>query len=134
MDSTDEKILDYLRDEGRASFTDIASDVGVSEGTVRNRVKKLQEEGIIERFTVKTREAGVSAVVMASVSTGREMSAIVADLPGETEVYEVTGDFDLVVKISRTTVDSLNEAIDSIRAVDGVESTRTYSVLKSHKL
>lgn len=133
MDDVDRKILEYLREDGRAPYTDVAEKTGVSEGTVRNRVDKMIETGEISRFTVETSEAGVSAVVMLQVSTDRDMSDMVEDFPSNLEAFEVAGEYDLVVKFSREDTEELNSVIDSMRQVDGVESTTTFSVLKSHR-
>lgn len=132
MDETDRKIIDYLKENGRAPFTDIAEEVGVSEGTVRNRVDRMREEGVIENFTVETSSSGVGAVVMVEISTDRSISDIVAEFPERVEVYEVAGEYDLVVEIEREGTEKLNDAIDEVREVKGVEDTTTFSVLKSY--
>lgn len=134
MDDVDEQILDYLQEDGRASFTDIADDIGVSEGTVRNRVQQLQEDGIIERFTVEVSESErIAAVVMAVVNPAKNISNIIHDLPGDVDVSEITGEWDLVLRLSRPTSEALNEALEKIRKVDGVTQTQTYTVLASHR-
>ncbi|MFB6292612.1 MAG: Lrp/AsnC family transcriptional regulator [Candidatus Nanohaloarchaea archaeon] len=134
MDKIDRKILEYLRENGRAAYTDIAESAGVSEGTVRNRVDRMLDDGVIERFTVETSDTGVAAVVMIEVSTDRDIAGLVEEFPGDIEVDEVTGEYDLVARVSRETTEDLNDEIDRIRGVDGVESTTTFSVLKSHGL
>ena len=63
MDDLDRRILSILRRDSRAPYTQIADRVDTSEGTVRNRVERLVEEGIIERFTVATRTGNVKAMV-----------------------------------------------------------------------
>ncbi len=132
MDQTDREILDYLKRDGRASFTDIADEIGVSEGTVRNRVSSMQEEGVIEKFTVRIQREGVSAVVMLEVSTEVDIDQILESLPPDLEVHEVTGDFDLIIRMSRGSSGELNDTLDSIREVQGIEKTTTYSILQSH--
>lgn len=133
MDDTDRKILDYLKENGRAPFTDIADELGVSEGTVRNRVEKMQENGEIERFTVDLDlETSMEAIVMVDVTTERTISEIVEEFPRDLEISEVAGEHDLVVQIGREDREELNGTIDDIRQVDGVEHTLTFSVLKSY--
>lgn len=132
MDETDRKILDYLKENGRAPFTDVAEEVGVSEGTVRNRVDRMKEERTIENFTVEISSQGVGAVVMVQISTDRSISDIVDEFPERVEVYEVAGEYDLVVEMEREDTEQLNNAIDAVRKVAGVEDTTTFSVLKSY--
>lgn len=133
MDNVDEKILSILEENGRASFTDIAEQVDVSEGTVRNRVEKLQETGIIENFTVNVnRERDISAFISVNVSTDREFENIISDFPDDLQVYELAGDMDMLVKVDRDSSEQVNQVVDDIRAVDGVESTKTYMVLSQN--
>lgn len=134
MDETDRKILDILEENGRASYTDIAEEVGVSEGTVRNRVEQLKEEGVIRNFTVETSEKGSKAVVMVKISTEAVIEEIIADMPERIDLNEVTGDYDMIVEFTRNSNEELNDTLDKIREVEGVEETKTYTVLKSRSL
>ena len=68
MDDLDREILTILRRDSRTPYTEIADHVGTSEGTVRNRVERLVDEGIIERFTVATRTGNVKAMVEIGVA------------------------------------------------------------------
>jgi DNA-binding Lrp family transcriptional regulator len=134
MDSTDQEILDILKDDGRASYTEVAEQVDVSEGTVRNRVEKMIEEGVIEKFTVEVNQSKeVKAFVSVNVSTSREFNEILEEFPNEVEAYELAGDIDLIVEISRETSEDINDAVDIIRGIKGVEDTRTYMVLSENK-
>lgn len=133
MDNTDEEILSILEEDGRASFTDIAEQVGVSEGTVRNRVQNLQETGVIENFTVNiNKDRGISSFISITVSTDREFDRIISDFPDDIEVYELAGDMDMLVKAERNNSEEINEVVDEIRAVEGVESTQTYMILSEN--
>lgn len=133
MDDTDEEILSILEEDGRASFTDIADRVGVSEGTVRNRVEKLQETGVIENFTINiNQDRGIAAFISITVSTDREFDRIIADFPDDIEVYELAGDMDMLVKAERSSSEEINDVVDEIRAVEGVESTQTYMILSEN--
>ncbi len=132
MDQKDSKILEILKKDGRTSYTDIAEQIEVSEGTVRNRVERMKSDGKIERFTVDISEEGLSAIVMIKVSTDADLDKIISSLP-DSEYHEVTGDYDMILKFSRASFEQLNSDLDSIRAIDGVEETKTYSVLESGK-
>lgn len=133
MDSKDREILDFLEEDGRASYTNIAESIGVSEGTVRNRVERMEKEGIIDKFTVEvSTDSEVKAFVHVNVSTSVNFESLTEELPEDIEVSEVAGDIDLIVKISRRTADEVNNVVDSIRSLEGVEDTRTYMVLSDH--
>ncbi len=134
MDETDRKILNILEENGRASYTDIAEEVGVSEGTVRNRVEKLEKEEIIRKFTIEKKETGVSAIVMVKLSTDADIESVFQKLPGDMTVFEVTGEHDLVIEFSRKSPEELNESLDKIRKISDVRETTTKSVLKKREL
>ncbi|EGQ43105.1 MAG: transcriptional regulator [Candidatus Nanosalina sp. J07AB43] len=130
MDSKDREILDRLEEDGRAAFTEISEDMNVSEGTVRNRVQRMKDQGIIEKFTVEVSEREqVKAFVSVDISTEREFEAVLDDLPDDVEVFEVAGRFDLFVKVSRYSSEEVNKVVDDIRSIGGVNDTTTYMVL-----
>lgn len=130
MDSIDQEILDILKEDGRASYTNVAEKVGVSEGTVRNRVESMVEEGVIEKFTLEINQSKkVKAFVSVNVSTSREFNEILEEFPDEVDAYELAGDIDLIAEISRETSEEINDAVDIVRGIEGVEDTRTYMVL-----
>ncbi len=133
MDQKDEKILELLKKDGRASYTEIAEEIDVSEGTVRNRVEKMQETGVIETFTVQTGSRGSKAVVMVELKTGRDIDQVLEDFPEKIQIMEVTGEYDLVLEIERPSNQEINDLLDEIRSIEGVDSTETYMVLNERK-
>lgn len=133
MDQKDAKILEHLKEDGRAPYTDIAEEIGVSEGTVRNRVEKMIENGDIEKFTVQTGTKGSKAVVMVELKTGRDINEILGEFPEKIEVMDVTGEYDLILEIERPSNQEINDLLDDIRTIDGVDSTETYMVLNERR-
>lgn len=129
MDRTDEEILEILEQDGRISFTEVAEKVDVSEGTVRNRIEKMQETGVIEKFTVEISTEGSNAVVMVELETGRDIEKVLEDFPDSIKILEVAGDYDLVLRIERKSNREINSLLDSIRSISGVKDTETYMVL-----
>jgi DNA-binding Lrp family transcriptional regulator len=134
MDETDREILEILEKDGRASYTTIANIVGVSEGTVRNRVENMQGSGVIEKFTVEIEEQGqVRAFISVHVTTERGFEEVIGEFPENIGVYEIAGDIDMLVYISRESSEKVNEAVDRIRGVEGVKDTQTYMILSERK-
>ncbi len=131
MDETDANILHILKGDGRASFVDIAKEIGLTEGAVRSRVAKLLKEGSIKRFTVETRE-DVKAVVM--VATSRAVSTTkVADAIkklGIDMTYEISGNFDIICFVESNSIEEVNNTVERIRSTPGVTDTSTSLVLK----
>jgi len=131
VDSIDKKILEILKEDSRTPYTEIAEDLDVSEGTIRNRIKKLEENEIIEKYTVRVDKKEQIAIVMAKVSTDTDFSSLFSELPEDIELFEVAGSYDIIIKFSRNSNDEINKVIDSIRLLDNIEETNTYSVLKN---
>lgn len=130
MDEINRKILSFLQEDSRTPYVDIAENLGVSEGTVRNRVEKMQSQGIIEKFTVKFGEKEIlRAFVMVRLSTDAKASELVKKFPEDFDIFEIAGDYDLLAEIHRENTSKINEAVDVIRSLNGVISTKTYMVL-----
>ena len=135
IDHLDDKIIEILKKDSRKAFVEIANELEVSEGTIRSRVKKLFEEGVIQAFTIKTSSKNVKALVEVKIDVNVNTSEIadqIASFEGVSEVYEVTGEEDIVAIIDVTSSPQLNEIIERIRRYDNVESTRTRLILKEH--
>ena len=132
MDDLDREILAILRRDSRTPYTEIANRVGTSEGTVRNRVERLIEEGIIERFTVATRTGNVKAMVEIGVAVDvdtDEISGRMADWTEVDFVWQVSGEEDVVAVADTADTSTLNEMITRARELDEVVSTKTRLIL-----
>jgi len=133
MDDLDRELLAILREDGRKPFTEIAADLGVSEGTVRNRVDQLLEAGIIERFTVATRTGNVKAMVEVSVGMGVDTDALaarMADWQAVDYVWQVSGEEDVVLIVDAQDTKGVNDLITRTRNQEEVRSTETRLILE----
>ncbi|PSQ15303.1 AsnC family transcriptional regulator [Halobacteriales archaeon QS_8_69_73] len=132
MDDLDREILTILRRDSRTPYTEIADRVGTSEGTVRNRVERLVDEGIIERFTIATRTGNVKAMVEIGVAVDvdtDDISERMADWSGVDFVWQVSGEEDVVAVADTADTGTLNEMITRARELDEVVSTKTRLIL-----
>ena len=132
MDDLDREILGLLRRDARTPYTEIAEKVGTSEGTVRNRVQHLVEEGVIERFTVATRTGNVRAMVELDVDVNvrtRELSARLAEWDAVDFAWQVSGEADVVLVVDVADTTSLNALIQRARDLEEVVSTKTRLIL-----
>jgi len=109
--------------------------VGLSEGAVRNRVQALVSSGIIKRFTIETPSTlGVRALVMISVDPSiptLSVSEGVSKLQGVEKIYEVTGEYDVIIVVSNPNIEGINHAIEDVRMIEGVVKTNTMIVLRT---
>ena len=135
MDEKDKQIIKILKDYARAGYGDIGSKVDLSEGAVRKRIKKLTDENIIRKFTVKVGVAeGAQAITLLATNPAyptQEVSKKIQAILNVETVYEVTGEYDIVAVISGMNVTEVNECIEKIRRVEGIMKTNTMIVLRS---
>ena len=135
MDEKDKQIIKILKDDGRAGYGSIGSQVGLSEGAVRKRIKTLSDESVIRKFTVKVDVGeGAQAITLLAINPAyptQEVSRKIQEIPNVETVYEVTSEYDIVAVISALNVTEVNECIEKIRRVEGIMKTNTMIVLRS---
>jgi DNA-binding Lrp family transcriptional regulator len=132
MDSLDRAILDILRRDARTPYTEIASMVETSEGTVRNRVERLIDDGVIERFTISTRTGNVKAMVEIGVAVDvdtTEVSSCMAEWNEVDFVWQVSGEEDIVLVVDAADTRRVNDLITKARNLEEVMSTKTRLIL-----
>ncbi|MFC6835000.1 Lrp/AsnC family transcriptional regulator [Halomarina ordinaria] len=132
MDNLDRRILDILRRDARTPYTEIAAEVGTSEGTVRNRVDRLVSDGVIERFTVATRTGNVKAMIEVGVDVSvdtSEVSRRMAEWQDVDFVWQVSGEEDLVLIVDAADTRGINDLITRAREQGEVVSTKTRLIL-----
>ena len=118
MDDLDRAILTELNADARTPYTEIAERVGTSEGTVRNRVEGMLDDGVIERFTVTTRTGNLRAMVEIDVAVdvdARALSAALAEWQDVDFVWQVGGERDVVLVVDAADTDRLNDIISRAR-------------------
>lgn len=140
IDEIDRKIINTLREDCLTPFVKIAKMLGVNEGTIRHRVKKLTNYGIIKRFTVATDPAllglGALAFVIVSVSPGQvhHVAQELVKLSAVMEVHEVHTYGDLLLKVRASDLsDIANILSNQIKTIEGVISSQVISVLNAWK-
>lgn len=129
----DEKLMELLRENARESFVNLAKQLNTSEGTVRARLKKLQDDGIIRRFTVRTAGSNIKTIIEIEVETNvhtSDISTKIAKWKGVEQVWEMSGEFDILVVAEANNTAALNEIIEKIREFPQVKSTRSRLILK----
>ena len=138
MDSIDERLLLALRENGRASTAQLARLVGRSRTSVQSRIERLQKQGVIVGYGVRLApEHGLAAVrahVMIKVGPkeSRSVTAALRNIAQVLVLHSVSGDVDLIAVAAAASVDEMDQVIDRIGALDGVERT-TSSIILSTK-
>lgn len=139
MDEIDRKIIEVLCDDARTSLRKISGRIGVSLGSVSNRVKRLEENGIIKGYTVllNAEEIGweLTVVIGMRIQKGRliEIQEKIAKDNRVYAVYDVTGDFDSMIIAKASNREDLDDLSKNVLSIEGVERSVTHLVLNTVK-
>jgi len=140
LEELDRTIISFLQYDGRMPFTQIATQLGVTEGTVRRRVnqlidsRKLQIVGVVE-----PQELGWNEAAMIGISVTANMLNDVADaiaqLPEVAYLFQAAGEFDLFAEVfCRDREHFVSFLNNKLQQIPGVERTQSFLILKMHKL
>ena len=135
IDETDRRILRHLVRDARQPVAGLARTLGLNESAVRRRIERLTKTGVIKRFTVDIdyEKADNPIIVIMGVNAGRmpgpKVAKALQDIDNIVEIYTVTGEFDLIIKIVCRDIPCFEEIIEQIRDQDFIEKTRSFVVL-----
>ena len=139
LDDTDRRIIEVLERDARTSLRGIAEEVGVSLGTVSNRVKKLEDNGVIKDYRVilDSEKFGwnLNVVIGLRIQKGRliEIQEKIARDNRVYGVYDVTGEFDSMVIARAVDRSDLDDLSKNVLSMDGVVRSVTHLVLNTVK-
>ncbi len=134
LDRTDQAIVRCLVEDARATYSEISKEIGVSVGTVRNRLSQLRESGTLHLnvwLDPNRAGRGVNATFLLHVESGRVSEVADALIPLDATGYIalVAGGHDLIVDVFCRDVSHLNDVLQNeIHAIDGVVSVTSYLV------
>ena len=138
-DAIDLQILSILQEHGRIALTKLAEQVGLSAPSVIERVKKLEDLGVITGYhaAVDARTLGRDVAAFIGVSIGDprtigDFEQTVEQLDDILECHHVTGEHTVLLKIKTHNTATLESLIRTIRMIDGVIRTETMVVLSTH--
>lgn len=125
MDEIDHKILEILRDNARTTNQDMAKIVKLTEGAVRNRIKRLVLTGVIKRFTIITEATQPEAIVLIKTQAKGSKEILRRIRRHTNRLFETAGEYDVAGFITAESIAKINATIDKVRGVEGVISTAT---------
>lgn len=139
MDDLDRRLIGLLRDNARLPVASLAQHLGVSRGTVQNRLDRLVERGDILGFSVRLREQdaghGVRAITLISEqakNVGGVMRGL-RQIPEAKAIHTTNGRWDIMVEMTAENLAALDAALTLVRRIDGVVSTETLILLTQFK-
>jgi len=139
IDDIDRKIILELQEDARKQFKVIAKELNVSEGTIKNRVTRLKNRGILKleaRVNPFALPNTISALVGVNLKERDHEKKIkeIEKIPAVTAVWNATGRFDLFFEVMVDSLDSLNDILfrEDLNKIDGIRYTETFVTLSSN--
>jgi DNA-binding Lrp family transcriptional regulator len=139
MDETDHQLLSLLRQDARLSVAALALKLHVSRGTVTNRIRRLEDDGVIVGYTVRLRPDVQHNAIKAWMSIavdGNQTRSVIASLlgePGVASLHDTNGRWDLLAELRAETLQELAQVLERIRLVKGISNTETSIHLETYR-
>ena len=139
MDDTDRQLISMLRKDARTNVAALATKLGVSRGTVSNRLRKLEDEQVIVGYTVRLRpdaEPNQIRAWMWVLVDGNQTRAVIASLLGEPAVaslHDTNGRWDLLAELRAETMTELSQVLERVRLTKGIANTETSILLATYR-
>ena len=139
MDTLDQQLIALLRTDARSSVATLAHRLGVSRGTVHNRIVKLEDSGTIVGYTVRLRPDVEHNEIVAWMSIAvegnqtRKVISILLGEPGVATLHDTNGRWDLLAELRSSNLSELAAVLERVRLIKGIGATETSIHLQSYK-
>ena len=140
MDAVDQQLISLMRIDARTSVATLAQKLGVSRGTVTNRITKLEDAGIIVGYTVRLRPDAKPHEIsawMSIVVEGNQTRQVIASLlgePGVATLHDTNGRWDLLAELRAQNLSDLSKVLERIRLIKGISNTESSIHLETYRL
>ena len=140
MDQIDYSILNILKHNARETASNISKEVHLSVSSVMNRIRQMEDSGIIKGYEVRvdSKKLGfdVTAFMEVSLEHPKYIDRFHAFVKENREILEchyITGDFDFMLRVVTDNTPSLEHLLNLVKSIPGVQNTRTILILSSVK-
>ena len=137
MDDLDKKLLALLRNDARLPTSALARRLSISRSTLQSRLRRMEQNGIIAGYSVRLGSGFEQRLVRAHVLikvaqklTGNITSRL-GKMPEITDLYAISGEYDLIAIVSAGNTEKLNRTLDEIANLDGIERTNSSVILET---
>jgi DNA-binding Lrp family transcriptional regulator len=137
IDPTDEALLRLLRENARLPTAELARLLKLSRTTVQSRLERLERHGVIEGYTVRLAQPFARTLIRAQVlitvapKSASRAEAGLRRIPQITALYSVSGMYDMIALVEAVSVEQMDQAIDEIGALEGIERTVSSIILST---
>lgn len=139
MDDTDRQLISLLRQDARLTVAALATRLGVSRGTVTNRLRKLEDDQVIVGYTVRLRPDAQPNQIRAWMGVlveGNQTREVIANLlgePGVQALHDTNGRWDLLAELRADSMAELSRVLERVRLIKGIRTTETSILLASYR-
>ncbi len=138
MDDTDRALIALLRKDARTNVATLAAKLGVSRGTVSNRLRRLEDQHVIVGYSVRLRpdaEPNQIRAWMAVRIEGNQTRSVIASLlgePGVAALHDTNGRWDLLAELRTESNAELSAVLERVRLIKGIANTETSILLATY--
>ena len=139
FDNIDRKLLSILRDNARTPVAAMAKALGVSRGTVQNRLARLESDGTLLGYTVRLKDSADDQRIRALMTVeveGNRTDEVLKALRGDPAVcalHTTNGRWDIVAELRTDSLEAVDRVLGRIRLIEGISRTETSLLLSTHK-
>jgi DNA-binding Lrp family transcriptional regulator len=140
MDDTDRELIALLRADARLPVATLAKHLKVARGTVQNRLRRLEQEGIIVGYTLRLRpqtdRPGVRGMMCVASDGNRATEALNAlrGNPNVVSLHMTNGRWDIIAELRSESLEDFERVLRDIRRLASIKDTETSIFLSTHKL
>ncbi|MCF8473853.1 MAG: Lrp/AsnC family transcriptional regulator [Emcibacter sp.] len=137
MDDIDQKLINLLKNNGRASTTSLAKILGLSRSTIQDRISRLEDRGIIAGYTIllndnyKKNQITAHVLIQLNPKFSPQILQNLKKLPLIKSVYAVSGIYDMIALVKADTTEEIDRNLDEIGKMDGIKKTTSSIVLST---
>ncbi len=139
MDNLDRKLIELLKRNSREAVSNLAHHIGTTRATVKARIQKLKEKGIIEGFTIllgnHPSETRVEALTFIKIEKldKKPIKRKLFNLPEIETVHNTNGQWDIIIRISAPSLTRLDQILTEIRMINGIIGSETHLLLTTER-
>ena len=139
MDDIDRQLIALLRKDARTPIATLAAKLGVSRGTIGNRLRKLEDNQVIVGYSLRLRPDAQPDCIRAWMGVrvdGNQTRAVVASLlgePGVESLHDTNGRWDLLAELRAANMAELSQVLERVRLTKGIANTETSILLASFR-
>ena len=144
IDDLDLEILQHLVSDSKITLKELSKKIVIPPSTIHARIKKMEKQGIIDRYTLKINFRAIGLEIMAFVMISFdknqtnldqvEVARKISKIPKVQEVYIIAGEFDILLKVRALSIDDLSDlVVKELKKINGVGHTLTHIVLTTIK-